>query len=68
MTKKRLIKLLMGRVKLSRDSARLLCGLKADKFTNEKLYNLFESCIPEVYGANYTVAHIRLMSCGFKLS
>lgn len=66
MTKKRLIKLLMGRVKLSRDSARFLCSLKAANKSNVELYNSLAFCIPKLYGAEYIVAHIRRISNGYK--
>lgn len=66
MTKKRFIKLLMGRVKLSRDSARLLSKLKYVNVPNAELYDKVASSIPEFYGNKYTVAHFRRTSYGFK--
>lgn len=66
MTKKRMIKLLMGNVKLSRNSARLLSNLKAANKPNVELYNAMAFCIPKLYGDEYTVAHIRRVSNGYK--
>lgn len=66
MTKKRFIKLLMGRVKLSRDSARLLSKVKAVNVPNAELYDEMASYIPKLCGNKYTVAHFRRTSYGFK--
>lgn len=48
MTKKRLIKLLMGRAHLSRNSARLISkwanGWNNGKVSNDMLYSTFEPC------------------------
>lgn len=62
MTKKRLIKLLMGHAKLSRDSARLLSKCKADGVTNNDLYRILEYHISQIMGDDFSVIHVRRTS------
>lgn len=62
MTKKRMIKLLMGRVKLSRDSARILSKCKADGVTNNDLYRILEYRISQIMGDDFSVIHVRRTS------
>ena len=61
MTRKRAIKLLMGREKFSRNAARILCKCNANSMPYDELYRAASSWVARYVVGDYAVIHITRM-------